>query len=397
MFSALKGELSERNSVRAQEYLLVKGRASAPDDVIKDRLDQNMAKLRKYWYDMGEYELPYAPPPLEERWLDLPVAKVQPPEKMVPPVPAAMLFPGQGSQYVGMLKACADRPGVKAMLEKATEILGWSPKDLMLNGPEAKLQETRYCQPVMYLAGLAAMDVLRDTRPEVFERPQAVAGLSLGEYTAIVAAGVLPWEEGLKLVRLRGEAMQRATDLAPQAMCSVVALDRKKLDGLCEQAVKSDPHPNATCKIANWLFPAGFVCGGTKASIDKLLELATKAKALQAKLIKTGGAFHTSLMAPAQEELSMALDQIADKMQPPRCAVYFNSTGKKVKAGADPATFIELMKLQLTSMVLWEPSIKAMILDGVQEFFEVGPLKQIKAMMKRIDQEAFKKTENVLV
>merc|ERR1719343_1549734 len=102
-------------------------------------------------------------------------------------------------------------------------------------------------------------------------------------------------------------------------------------------------------------------------------------------------------MEPAAEELKMALDEVADKMQPPRCAIYFNTTGKKVKAGADPATFLELMKMQLTNSVLWEPTIKNMVIDGVSDFYEVGPLKQIKAMIKRIDADAFKRTENVLV
>lgn len=397
LFAALKGELNEKNNLRAQEYLLVKKRVSAVDDVVVERMDQNMAKLRKYWFDTGDYELPYSLPPAAERKFDLPISKVEAPQVQLPPVPAALLFPGQGSQYVGMLKGCVDRPNVKAMLHKATEILGWDPQEIMLNGPEAKQQETRYCQPIMYLAGLAALDLLTDTKPEVVQRPMAVAGLSLGEYTAIVAAGVLTWEEGLRLVQLRAEAMQRAADMVPQAMCSVVALDRKKVEALCEQAVKKDPHPDATVKVANWLFPAGFTCGGTKVAVDELMKLAVKAKALQAKLIKTGGAFHTQLMQPAQDELSRALDKVADKMKPPRCSIYFNVTGRRVGPGADPATFIELMKMQLTSTVLWEPTVKNMVIDGVQDFYEVGPLKQIKAMIKRIDADAFKRTENVMV
>uniref|UniRef100_A0A7R9ZVC8 Malonyl-CoA:ACP transacylase (MAT) domain-containing protein n=1 Tax=Pyrodinium bahamense TaxID=73915 RepID=A0A7R9ZVC8_9DINO len=399
IFQALKGELTEKNNIKSQEYRLVKNRAPGLDPMVTERLDKDMKKLRKYWFNMGDYEIPYSiiPEDFLNRPLDLPLAKVVKPEKKKPAVPAALLFPGQGSQYVGMLKDVVDKPAVKAMLEKAAEILGWDPKELALNGPESRISETRYCQPLMFIAGLAAREVLRETKPDAYERPQATAGLSLGEYTAIVAAGVLSFEDGLRLVQIRGEAMQRATELVPQAMCSVAGLDRAKVDRLCEEAKKSDPAPNPECKVANFLFPSGFTCAGTKDSVQTLCNLAMQAKALQARIIKAGGAFHTRLMQPAQDELNKALDDLADKMQPPVCAIYFNVTGKRVAAGADPATFIELMKMQLTNEVMWEPTIKAMIMDGVKDFYEVGPLKQIKAMIKRIDADAFKRTENIPV
>mmetsp|Transcript_21023 Transcript_21023/g.65632 ORF Transcript_21023/g.65632 Transcript_21023/m.65632 type:complete len:555 (-) Transcript_21023:89-1753(-) len=399
LFQAMKGELTEKNSIKSQEYRLVKNRSPGLDPMVTERLDKDMKKLRKYWFNTGEFEIPYSTIPEEilNRPLDLPVAKVQKVEKKKPPVPAALLFPGQGSQYVGMLKDVVDRPRVKEMLAKATEILGWDPKELALNGPEEKISETKYSQPLMFIAGLAAHDKLKDEKPEVYERPQATAGLSLGEYTAIVAAEVLGFEDGLRLVMQRAEAMQKATNMVPQAMCSVAGLDRAKVDRLCEEAKKFDQSPDAECRVANFLFPSGFTCAGTKAAVEKLCELAMAAKALQARIIKAGGAFHTKLMQPAQDELFKALDEVVDKMQPPKCAIYFNVTGKRVPAGADPATFIELMKMQLTSEVLWEPTIKAMIMDGVRDFFEVGPLKQIKAMIKRIDADAFKRTENVPV
>mmetsp|Transcript_17567 Transcript_17567/g.55324 ORF Transcript_17567/g.55324 Transcript_17567/m.55324 type:complete len:555 (-) Transcript_17567:137-1801(-) len=398
-FQALKGELTEKNSIKSQEYRLVKNRAPGLDPMVTERLDKSMKMLRMYWYNMGDFEVPYATIPEEilNRPLDLPSSKVAKVEKKKPPVPAALLFPGQGSQYVGMLKEQLERPSVKVMLEKAKEILGWDPKELALNGPEQKLSETKYCQPLMFIAGLAAREILKETKPDVYERPQATAGLSLGEYTAVVAAGVLSFEDGLRLVQIRGEAMQQATDLVPQAMCSVAGLDRAKVDKLCEQAKEADPSPNAECKVANFLFPSGFTCAGTKKAVDKLCELAMKAKALQARVIKAGGAFHTKLMQPAQDELSKALDDLVEKMQPPTCAIYFNVTGKRVPPGADPASFIELMKMQLTNEVLWEPTIKAMIMDGVKDFFEVGPLKQLKAMIKRIDADAFKRTENISI
>jgi len=398
LFSALKGELTEKNSIKAQEYALVKSRAVGADPKVAERLDLNMRKLRKYHYGMGDYELAYPPPAWdEERVLDLPVSKVEPLAKVKVTVPVALLFPGQGSQYVGMLKDVMDRAFVKDMLKKAESILGWDPKQLMLNGPEDVIAETRHCQPLMLIAGLAAMDLLRDARLEAVESCQAVAGLSLGEYTALVAAGVFTFEDGLRLVKIRAEAMQRASELVPQAMCSIAGLPRQTLDELCERAAAADPAPGATVKVANVLFPSGFTCAGTRKAVEELCSLAMGARALQAKIIKTSGAFHTSLMQPAREELNRAIDGLADRMKPPRCDVYFNVTGKKIAAGADPATFVELIKMQLTNEVLWEPTVKAMIIDGVKDFYECGPLKQLKAMIKRIDQDAFKRTTNVSV
>mmetsp|Transcript_18205 Transcript_18205/g.39959 ORF Transcript_18205/g.39959 Transcript_18205/m.39959 type:complete len:556 (-) Transcript_18205:34-1701(-) len=400
LFQASRGELTEKNSQKAQEYLLVKKRASGTDPVVAERLDKDMLKLRKFWYNMGSYEKPYPLPEPEgadPKPLDLPSSKVAPREMFVPPINAALMFPGQGSQYVGMMKDVANKPPVKEMLEKAKDLLGWDPLELALNGTAEKIAETRYCQPLVFLAGLAGLEVLKEARPDIAHRCQAVAGLSLGEYTALVAAGVLDFEDGLRLVKCRAEAMQAATQLAPQLMATVAGLDRSKVDELCERARALDPSPSATCQVANFLFAAGFSCSGTQVAIREFIRLATEAKALQAREIKTGGAFHTKLMLPAQAELSKALDEVAERMRPPRCAIYFNATGRKVNAGADPATFIELLKIQLTSEVLWEPSIKAMIMDGVRDFYEVGPLKQLKSMIKRIDQDAFKRTENVAV
>eukprot|EP00930_Biecheleria_cincta_P022429 TRINITY_DN1636_c0_g1_i1.p1 TRINITY_DN1636_c0_g1~~TRINITY_DN1636_c0_g1_i1.p1 ORF type:complete len:561 (-),score=137.62 TRINITY_DN1636_c0_g1_i1:60-1742(-) len=399
--AAIKGELTEKKSTQAQEYKLKRWRHQNLDSAAEDYLDKNKLKQRMYMYKEGDFDMPYALPSPEElaAKMDLPRSTIpRPPAKGKPPLPVAMMFPGQGSQYVGMLKNLMDIPAVEKMLSSAQAVLGWDLKDLCLNGPEAKLAETKYCQPVMFVAGMAGVELMKQTRREMVERVQAVAGLSLGEYTAICAAGVLDFEDCLKLVKLRAEAMQKATDLRPQSMASVAGLDRNTLERLCREAKEADQSVESpVCQIANVLFPAGFTCGGTKSTVDKLCELATKARALQARPIKTGGGFHTSLMAPAEDELSKALDEALPKMKPPRCAVYFNITGKKVAPGTNPKEFIDLMKKQLTSEVLWEQTIKQMVFDQVKDFFEVGPLKQLKSMIKRIDQDAFKRTENISV
>lgn len=399
---ALQGELNDKKAQEAQEYKLKKWRPENLDPILNEFLDKTMLRQRMFWFKTGDFQMPYPMPTDEEvrAKLDLPASKVVPlPLKAKPPLPVTLMFPGQGSQYVGMLKDCLDLPAVEAMLAQANKILGWDVKDLCLNGPEDKLGETKYCQPAMFIAGLAAVEVMKaGPKKESVERCQAVAGLSLGEYTALVAAGVLEFGDALKLVKLRAEAMQKAANLVPQAMCSVAGLDRPTLEKVCKQAIAEDKSTkDPVCQIANLLFPAGFTVAGTKTTIEGLTKLATAARALQARVIKAGGGFHTSLMAPAETELAAAIDAVKDKMKPPRCSIYFNVNAKKVPAGTDPSAFAELMKKQLTSEVLWEPTMKQMIMDGVKDFYECGPLKQLKSMIKRIDQDAFKRTENISV
>lgn len=212
-----------------------------------------------------------------------------------------------------------------------------------------------------------------------------------------MAAGALSFEDGLLLVQARAEATERAKGLCPQASCTIAGLERAKVEQFCQEAKAADGAKNAECRISNVLFPSGFVCGGTKDAIDRLVQLALGAKAMQARVVKESGGYHTPLMAPAQDELGRVLDEVKSRMVPPKCAIYFNASGKKVPAGSDPSTFVSLMRKQLTEEALWEPSVRSMIMDGVTDFVEVGPLKQLKSMIKRIDAEAFKKTTNVSV
>lgn len=309
-------------------------------------------------------------------------------------VPVGLLFPGQGSQYVKMLAEDQNNSVVKQMLKTAKEILGYDLLDVCLNGPEDKLEQTKYCQPAMYVAGCAAMAKLRETDKDKTDKCQAVAGLSLGEYTALTAAGVFTFAEGLKLVKLRGEAMQEAAESgSKQGMISVAGLEEKQLKDLCAKTKSG----GEVLQIANFLFPKGFSVAGTMSAVQRLEPAAKEAGALQAKVLKTGGAFHTSLMEPAQKKLIKALEETLPNMKPPRCTVYMNTTGKPIPAGAAPKEIVKLLGDQLTSCVLWEPAMKAMVADGVKEFYECGPMKQLKAMMKRIDSDAWGKTTNVPV
>jgi len=197
-------------------------------------------------------------------------------------------------------------------------------------------------------------------------------------------------------VQLRGEAMQEAAAVGQQAMLSVAGLSQDRVEQLCEEAA-AEAGPEAVCQIANFLFPQGVSVGGSAAAVELLKAKAEKAGALQAKVLKTAGAFHTPLMRPAQERLSAALEEALPKMRPPRHAVCMNVTAECLPPGTDPATLVDLLRRQLTSPVLWEACVCDLIDRGVAEFYEVGPMKQLTAMMKRISPKAWKSTLNVSV
>lgn len=344
-------------------------------------------------YGTGPYRQPAEafPTPLPAASASRPRQEVV---EAVKTIPVALLFPGQGSQYVKMIDGIKNMPAVKTMMAQANDILGYDLLELCLSGPDTKLEETRYCQPAMFVAGMAGIEKLRADRQEAAENFQIVAGLSLGEYTALCAAGVFTFEVGLRLVALRGQAMQEAAGMSKQAMLSVAGMDKPKLMDLCKQAAKKEG-ANAVCQIANELFPKGFACAGTEAAVHALKELVDDNGALQSKILKTSGAFHTSLMAPAKETLGNALDEALPNMKSPNVTVWMNVTAQPLEPGTDPKVIVELLKKQLVSPVLWDSSVKAMIKIGIKEFYEVGPQKQLKAMMKRIDQKMWAKTTSL--
>eukprot|EP00929_Paragymnodinium_shiwhaense_P094707 TRINITY_DN55475_c0_g1_i1.p1 TRINITY_DN55475_c0_g1~~TRINITY_DN55475_c0_g1_i1.p1 ORF type:complete len:548 (+),score=130.25 TRINITY_DN55475_c0_g1_i1:120-1763(+) len=312
-------------------------------------------------------------------------------------IPVALLFPGQGSQNVGMLSGIRDIPAVREMLTKAKEILGYDLLDLCLNGPEEQLGDTTYCQPAMFVAGMAAIEKLRADRKEAATDFACTAGLSLGEYTALCAAGVFTFEDGLRLVALRGKAMQEAaTRGKKQLMVSIAGIEKALLTQLCRECEQKEGG-QAVCRIANELFPKGFSCSGTEVAMLALKDLALEKGALQARQLKTSGAFHTNLMEPAKLELGKALEATLPRMKTPSCQVYMNVNAKPIGPGTKPEEIVELLKQQLTSPVLWEPSVRAMLQAGVTEFYEVGPMTQLKAMMKRIDPKVWSSTTSLSV
>jgi len=308
-------------------------------------------------------------------------------------LPIALLFPGQGAQAVGMLVKAKDIPAVKELIATANEILGYDVLDLCMNGPAEKLKQTIYCQPAIFLASLAAIELLRLESPEKVHKCQCVAGFSLGEVTALVFSGAMSVEDGVKLVKLRAEAMDAATKMnGPQLMASVLNLPRSKVDSLIAQVKARQPH--AVLQVANELFSLGFSCSGSAEAVEALIEV-VKANGGMGTILPTSGAFHSPMMQPAVEPLTNACKELAPNLLAPNCAVYSNATAKPYNLkNSSQESFLELFPQQIVSPVLWDTLMKRMIADGVTEFIEVGPGKQLKSMMRRIDPQAWKSMSN---
>jgi len=311
-------------------------------------------------------------------------------------LPIGILLPGQGSQYVKMLAEVADVPEVRALLDAAKLILGYDIMDICMFGPEERLQEVNIVQPALYIANLAAVEVLRNQRPEAVNNCQAVCGLGFGEVSALVVAGVFSFSDGLRLVVKRADAMLEAMRATAGVTCSVAGLTEKKVMDICRTASEA-AGDGEFCVITNVLFDKGYTIGGTVAAVEHSEKLCKKAKAMQARLLKASGGFHTSLMEPAKAKYLEALEEILPSMNAPRCKVFMNITGQPITSRTEPSKIVELMSDQLTNPVKWKDCMQNMVKDGVTEFYECGPMKQLKAIMKRIDVDAFSNTQNIEV
>jgi [acyl-carrier-protein] S-malonyltransferase len=287
------------------------------------------------------------------------------------------IFPGQGAQHVGMGREIASRcPAARALFERADELLGFSLSKICFEGPQSELDKTDVSQPAIFVCSLAALEWLKVDRPQIVDHCSVAAGLSLGEYTALCYAGAFSFDDGVRLVRARGEAMQAAAEATPSGMVSVILLDVERVRELCALASEA-----GTIQIANLLCPGNTVVSGTKAACARLAELAEKAGGKPVPLA-VAGAFHTDLMRPADERLAVALQQA--QWHPPRIPVVSNVDALP---HTDPAEFRTLLVRQVLSPVLWESSMRRMIAEGVTEFYEIGPGRVLKGLLKRIDRK----------
>jgi len=281
----------------------------------------------------------------------------------------AYIFPGQGSQYVGMGKDIAHAfDPARRIFERADEVLGFRLSTVCFEGPEDELRQTRNTQPAIFLHSMALASVLRGAKATM------AAGHSLGEYSALVYAGAISFEDGLRLVRLRGELMQQAGVELPGTMAAIVGLDPAVLEDVCK-----DAETDGVVRPANFNSPGQVVISGSVAGVRKAMQLAKAAGAKLAKELPVSGAFHSPLMEPAREGLKAALETVA--IRDAEFPVYANVTASAVTSARE---IRRLLFEQLTKPVRWEETVANMVADGASRFVEIGPGKVLQGLVKRI-------------
>lgn len=281
----------------------------------------------------------------------------------------AYIFPGQGAQFTGMgLDLYENSPMAKELFETANEILGFCITDIMFEGTAEQLKQTNVTQPAIFLHSVILAKVLGDSF-----QPEMVAGHSLGEISALVAADVLSFEDGLRLVSKRASAMQKACEIMPSTMAAVLGLEDQIVEQICETV-------DGVVVAANYNCPGQLVISGEVSAIKKACELLTEKGARRALVLPVGGAFHSPMMEPAREELAAAIKET--HFNEPTCPVYQNVPATAVTTATEIKE--NLMK-QLTAPVKWTQSIQSMITDGGTQFIEVGPGKVLQGLMRKID------------
>jgi [acyl-carrier-protein] S-malonyltransferase len=286
----------------------------------------------------------------------------------------AFVFPGQGAQFPGMGKSHYDNSSfAKRIFEQANEILGFRISDVMFNGSEEELKQTRITQPAIFLHSIIAFKGIENLRPD------AVAGHSLGEFSALVANGTLSLESGLLLVSLRAQAMQKACELKPSTMAAVLGLPDDKVEEICKD-VQSES--GEVVVPANYNCPGQLVISGSLKGIEIACERLKSAGAKRAMVLPVGGAFHSPLMEPARKELQQAIE--STNFHTPSCPVYQNVVAKGV---VNKDEIKQNLIDQLTGAVKWSQGIQAMIADGVSKFTEIGPGKVLTGLILKINKE----------
>ena len=283
----------------------------------------------------------------------------------------AFVFPGQGSQFPGMAKDhYTNSAFANKIVEQANEILGFRISDIMFEGPEDQLRQTNVTQPAIFLHSIIAFRSIENIKPDM------VAGHSLGEFSALVANGVLSFEEGLNLVAARARAMQRACDQAPGTMAAVLGLADEKVEEICSSI-------NDVVVAANYNCPGQLVISGSIKGIDIACAKMKEAGAKRALVLPVGGAFHSPLMEPAREKLQKAIE--GTQFNAPICPIYQNVSTTAV---TDVAEIKANLIAQLTAPVKWTQSVQQMVADGATEFVECGPGKVLQGLVKKIHPEA---------
>ena len=289
---------------------------------------------------------------------------------------SAFLFPGQGAQTVGMAKSvCEEVSSARELFDRAAEVLGYDLLQLCAEGPADALDSTVHSQPALFVASLAALEQLKRDRPELVSQCSAAAGLSLGEYTALVFADVMDFTSGLRVVQERGRAMQAAADHCPSGMISILGLELSKIESLCEIS-----RGDQTLQVANLLCPSNVVVSGETGACERMATLAEAAGAIRVVPLPVAGAFHTPVMQSAVDRLAKVLNEI--ELHYPRIPVVSNVDAQP---HTDPEEIRRLLVEQVVSPVRWEDSMRWLLEDcGIQAFYEIGPGRVLRGLLRRI-------------
>jgi [acyl-carrier-protein] S-malonyltransferase len=280
----------------------------------------------------------------------------------------AYIFPGQGAQFSGMGKDLYENPIAKDLFEQANEIIGFRISDIMFSGTEEELKETKVTQPAIFLHSV----ILAKTLGDDF-KPDMVAGHSLGEFSALVSAAALSFEDGLRLVITRANAMQKACEIQPSTMAAILGLADNIVEEICSSIEE-------VVVAANYNCPGQVVISGSITGVDKACEALTAAGAKRALKLNVGGAFHSPLMEPARVELQEAIEKVS--ISSPICPIYQNVYPQ---ANTDPQKIKENLITQLTGAVRWTQAVEQMIADGASEFVEVGPGNVLQGLVKKVN------------
>lgn len=292
----------------------------------------------------------------------------------------AFLFPGQGAQIVGMGADLVQAfPAAAELFERANHIVGFDLRAVCFEGPAESLNSTTMSQPAIFVTSAALLEVLRTSPATRNIRPDVTAGLSMGEYTALYAAGLISFEDGLRLVRKRGEAMQAAADATRGTMVSILGLDEEKVRRLCDEARDGE-----LLEPVNFNCPGQIVVSGALGACERAERLAEKHGALKAVRLDVAGAFHTGMMSSAAEALQQALLQCRIA-EPASTQTVANITADYYRTAGD---IVEGLTRQLTSPILWQKCMERLLADGVEEFLEIGPGRVLTGLMKRINRKA---------
>jgi [acyl-carrier-protein] S-malonyltransferase len=291
----------------------------------------------------------------------------------------AFLFPGQGAQSVGMAgRLCDALPAAKSLFNWAAEILGYDLLAVCVHGPAERLNATDVSQPAIFVASLAALEKLKVDEPTAEVGVVAAAGLSLGEYTALAYTGALSFEDGLRVVKARGEAMQAAAEATAGAMASILGLDVHEVESIVAEARSAGP-----LSIANLLCPGNTVVSGSVVAVEKAEAICSAHGGIRTVRLAVAGAFHTDLMKPADSALDAALAGVS--LHAPRVPVWSNVDAAP---HTEPAEIKGLLVRQVLSPVRWEETLRGMMSAGVERFYEIGPGRHLAGMLKRVHRKA---------